>query len=374
MYDDILVATISPGPYNQQFPLPSLKNFRVLDTQEKRLSARQRQLINRADIFLLENNPDYNQLFRHYRSFFDAMIESGRPWIVVEAPVFRRNMAKPPDPGAYYRWSWYSYFPDIGDYCNSHSPPDRWQRIQQEHGIEIQPWRSPGDNVLFMMQRPGDTSLAPAIRRWGSYQAFIEHTISQLRSCTDRPIRIRLHPQRHRRQMEILSTVLSMPDVEISEFSREDNQKWVEGGKGLQKDLNRAWAVVGLNSNSLTETACAGIPTWSLDTSSMAWPVSHHDLSGIETPDLSIDRQQWLCDLGYTQWRHDEVLKGLPWQHLMRSWPDIQKKRYQLSDWQEIQQAKQDYVEENYYSDLRREYFLEQVKQARHQGLLPKKF
>jgi hypothetical protein len=374
MYEDILVATITPGPYNKQFPLPALGNFRMLSTQDKRLSQRQHQLINRADIFLLENNPDYNQLFRHYRGFFDAILESGRPWIVIEAPVFRKNLVKPPDPRAYYRWSWYSYFRDAGDYCNQNSPSDRWQRIQAEHDIEIRSWQQKGSNILFMMQRPGDTSLGPAISRWGSYQTFIEDTVIRIRQHTDRPVRIRLHPQRHRLQMEILDRVLSMPDVEISEFSREDNQKWVEGGKGLRKDLNRAWAVVGLNSNSLTETVCAGIPTWSMDPSSMAWPVSHHDLSQIENPDLTIERTQWLYDMGYTQWRHDEVLEGLSWHHLMRSWPNIQARREKMPDWPTIQEAKAQYINDNYYEDLRREYFFGQVKQARMQGLIPKKF
>lgn len=374
MQKKITVTTVQPSLYNANFPLPELENFQVLPLDRKNLDFEQLSLLKDSDILLMENNLEHNKLYRHYPQIFEYVRESGKPWIVVEAAVFRKNHVKPPDPGAYYRWSWFSYFADAGNYCNANSPDDRWRQIQQEQGIEIHPWRSRESNILFMMQRPGDTSLAPALDHWGSYQNFIEVTIQKIRQHTDRPIRIRLHPQRHNMQIPLLENVLTLPDVKISEFSDQDNQQWVEGGKSLQKDLNRSWAVVGLNSNSLTETVCMGIPTWSLHPSSLAWPVSHHDLRELESPRLDIDRDQWLYDLGYTQWRYDEVIEGLPWQHLMKAWPAIQERRFELPDWSRVLQNREIYIEENYLEHYRREYFLGEVRRARVNKELPKKF
>jgi hypothetical protein len=88
------------------------------------------------------------------------------------------------------------------------------------------------------------------------------------------------------------------------------------GGPSLQKDLDGARVCVGFNSNALTETVIEGIPTFSLDASSMAWPVSNHFLRDIENPVVDIPREQWLYNLGYCQWREDEIHQGLPWYHL----------------------------------------------------------
>ena len=319
------VVTFSPGPYNYHFPLPCSSNFQIVPSK-KRLpfDKDSQQIIDRADVFLMENNPGLNRAKRKYPAMFDFVQRSGKPWIVIESTVLRKNHVKAPWQGSYYRWSWYSYFRNLGNYCNQNSPADRWQRIQQEQNIEIRPWQqNRGDYVLFMMQRPGDTSLHPADQIYGSYENFIFKTITNLKKYTNRPIRIRLHPQSHAKQLPLLQSVLKLPDVSISDNSNQIQQKMVEGGDDLERDISNAWAVIGLNSNSLTESCCLGIPTWSLHASSMAWESSHYYLSQIEKPNLDIDRTQWLYNLGYTQWRQDEVISGMPFKHLLKEWEKI---------------------------------------------------
>jgi len=321
------VVTFSPGPYNYNFPLPCQANFKVVPINKtKRLGDNQR-LADNADVFLMENNTLHNRLYRKYPWVFDMVQKSGKPWIVVEAPMFRKNHVVHPWQGAYYRWSWYSYFRDVGNYCNQNSPGDRWERIQQEQNIKIQPWqKNRGDYVLFVMQRPGDTSLSPIDPIYHSYEEYIYRTITNIRKNTNRPIRIRLHPQSHSKQLPLLLRALTIPDVSISDNSKEIFKASIEGGDSLENDLAGAWAVIGFNSNSLTESACLGIPTWSLHPSSMAWEASHYYLTQIEKPNVNIDRTQWLYNLGYTQWRQDEVVAGLPFQHLLKEWENINDK------------------------------------------------
>ena len=91
----------------------------------------------------------------------------------------------------------------------------------------------------------------------------------------------------------------------------------LEGGDGLYADFGNAWAVVGFNSNALTESICEGIPTFSMCASSMAWDCSNKDLKDLENP-IMFDRNQWLYNLGYCQWREDEIARGDPWFHLSK--------------------------------------------------------
>jgi len=323
--EKLQVVTFTPGPYNYHFPLPLAPNFKIVQAKKRPPFDRDTQkIVENADIYLLENNPDYNKTKRKYAWIFDIVENSGKPWIVTEGPLFRKNHVKAPWQGSYYRWSWYSYFRDKGNYCNANSPGDRWKRIQQEQNITIHNWKKDrGDYILFMMQRPGDTSLGPAIDQYGNYGNFIFRTIQRIRLKTDRPIRIRLHPQNHNAQLPLLKNILKYKNVSISDGTEQIQHKSVEGGDNLEKDILGAWAVVGLNSNSLTESCCLGIPTWSLHPSSMAWEASHTDLNQLEYPNLHIDRTQWLYNLGYTQWRQDEVIAGLPFKHLLKEWNSI---------------------------------------------------
>jgi len=213
---------------------------------------------------------------------------------------------------AYHRYSWTSYFQDEGDYCNTNSPPDRWLRIQQEQKIQIKDWRTNGKYILVILQRPGDSSLKNLIEKHDSYEGFISYTINQIKKYTDRPIRVRMHPLRQEQQLEVLKNF----DIEIS--TNTHGAGLLEGGDGLYEDFSNAFAVVGFNSNALTESICEGIPTFSMCASSMAWDCSNKDLKDIENP-IMFERSQWLYNLGYCQWREDEIARGDPWIHLTKS-------------------------------------------------------
>ena len=191
---------------------------------------------------------------------YNFVADSGKPWICVESAVFRRNMPPPPNPMAYHRYSWFSYFRDEGNYNNENCPGDRYAQIEKDQKLTVKDWRiNKGDYILVLLQRPGDSSLKNLVKRHGSYEGFITHTINEIKKYSDRPIRIRMHPLRQDRQLAVLEK-LNLKD-QISQ----NMQGWgiLEGGKGLYEDFQNAYAVVGFNSNGLTESVMEGIPTFS---------------------------------------------------------------------------------------------------------------
>ena len=284
-------------------PLP--KDWPIVSFQDK-------AEIESADVFV-QSNQSGSKKEKKIGHIYNYVKNSGKPFIVTESAVFRKNMPAPPNPKAYHRYSWTSYFRNEGDYCNQNSPSDRWLQIQKEQNLVVKDWRTKGDYVLLMLQRPGDSSLVNLMKKYGSYEAFVSDTIRSIQKFTDRPIRVRMHPLRQDRQLEIIKKF----DIDISDNI--GGAGLLSGGSGLQKDFDNAYCVVGFNSNALTESVMEGIPTFSLCESSMAWECSNKDISTIESPVL-YDRQQWLNNLGYCQWREDECLAGLPWEHLRRKY------------------------------------------------------
>jgi hypothetical protein len=300
MNKDSLVVGIEEMYRNH--PIPDLPNFKIVPWADQ-------DTILSADAYIQNNI--ISQKRKHLKQYYQFILDSGKPFIVTESAVFRRNMIPPPDPMAYHRYSWTSYFQNEGDYCNKNSPPDRWLRIQKEQSIEIKDWRTTGDYILLILQRPGDSSLKNLLEIHGTYNQFIDYTLKSIKENTDRPIRVRMHPLRQDRQLEALKDF----DVDIS--TNTQGSELLEGGDGLYEDFRNAYAVVGFNSNALTESVCEGIPTFSMCASSMAWECSNKTLKLLEQPVL-YDREQWLYNLGYCQWREDEIARGDPWFHLIK--------------------------------------------------------
>lgn len=300
MNSNLLVVGIKEMYRNH--PIPDLPNFKIVPWADQ-------DTILSADVYIQNNIIEQKR--KKFRKYYQFILDSNKPFIVTESAVFRRNMVQPPNPMAYHRYSWTSYFRDEGNYCNENSPSDRWLRIQKEQRIEIKDWRTSGEYILVILQRPGDSSLKNLLSIHGSYEKFVEYTLQNIKENTDRPIRVRMHPLRQEQQLEILKNF----DVEVS--TNIQGAGLLEGGDGLYEDFRNAYAVVGFNSNALTESVCEGIPTFSMCPSSMAWECSNKDLSALESPEY-FERNQWLYNLGYCQWREDEIVKGDPWYHLIK--------------------------------------------------------
>ena len=213
-----------------------------------------------------------------------------KSYLCLESAVFRRNMPRSPNQKKKKKkhihvWSWKSYYRDEGHYNNKLSLTDGINpRLDSK--IDIKDWRTKGEHILPVLQRPGDTSLRNPIAKHGSYEGFISYTVNEIRNYTDRKIVVRPHPSRRLWQLEIIEKC-KLKGITISEnISREG---MLSGGNELYADFKDAWAVVGFNSNALTESVCEGIPTFSMCPSSMAWECSNKTLKLIEQLRCLID-------------------------------------------------------------------------------------
>ena len=248
----------------------------------------------------------------------DFMDSTGKPRIVIEQATFRKNMDFDKPETNYYKVGLNHFTYDEGIFYNQNSPADRWKKIQKEQDIKIKPWQhdeySKDKYILLLLQNPIDTSLNPLIENGIKYDDWINKTIKDIKSITNKKIKVRLHP---RFQSRFDLKKLSLVADEIS--NEYDGYNKSNGGDSLYKDLKNAWACVTFSSNAATEAICEGIPVVNLHKSSFSWPVSYHtlDILAQNVIQCNFDRTQWLYDCAYTQWTLEEINKGLVHKRLL---------------------------------------------------------
>ena len=244
--------------------------------------------------------------------------QSGKPYLVVEQPVFRKNMDRNDKDNFYYRLGLWHYDFKYGDFKNKNSPPDRWLQIQKDQDISIKPWKKGGEYILILLQNPIDTSLNSLIEAYSSYPRWLDHIIFNIRKHTDEPIVIRKHPGFV--QTDRFNNLDFLIDKynHISFSCNYDGGNVTNGGTKLYEDFSAARLAIGYNSNSLVEAVCEGIPTISLSNESFAWEVSYHAISedSIKAQN-NFDRTQWLQNCAYTQWKMSEINSGTPYRRLL---------------------------------------------------------
>lgn len=272
-------------------------------------------------------------IYKDYKEQYDYIKSTGKPQLVIEGATFRRGL-KLGTPSYQYRVSTGCYTWNKGYFANKGVGPDRWNKIQQEQGIDIKPWRKKGQYILICLQNPSDTSLNDLYTE-EQYQNLVRYTkgdgiqwnyinylfkvIREISKFTRDEIRIRFHPRFLNKYGDISSTkggffARFQQGIKnrIIYSSNYGDYSETNGGSGFQKDLDGAKAVVSYSSNALVEAACEGIPTIALSETSHAYPVSYHSLDILKEKHIecTFDRQQWLNECAYTQWTIEEINSG----------------------------------------------------------------
>lgn len=262
-------------------------------------------VVETADAFLQTNLLKPNFVTKDKSEPYEYILNTKKPFLVQESPNFRKYLNL-----GYQRLGWWSYKWTEGEFGNSNSPPDRWNKFQQHTAIKIKDWKSQGDKIILMGQKPGDSSLVDLYNAGQSFEDWVDSVIASIRKYTDREIVIRPHPRESRKSR--LSNITGK-NISLSEnFTKGGNS----GGDGLAADLSQAHCVVTYNSGSAIESICEGIPTFAMHDGSMIWPIAHKQLSQIENLNYNIDITQWCNDIAYTQWTYEEQTKGESWAHL----------------------------------------------------------
>lgn len=252
-----------------------------------------------------ENSKDSPHL-RLRREIIENQKKHGGRTIIADSNLFLYRDIN--NPGYWLRYSYDHVFPGLGEYCDRGPDPRRWQIIQQQLGVNLQPWRTAGTHILICLQRDGGWSM-------GGFDVvdWALKTVQEIRQYTQRPIVIRAHPgdKRAPKYCQRLSKLLRgrrVFNVTISPTNR-----------SLLQDLQNCWAVVNHNSSPAVAAAIEGIPVFVTDPDrSQAREIANHDLSLIERPEM-VDRIDWVQRLSQFHWSHAELRSGVCWQH-MRGW------------------------------------------------------
>jgi len=270
--------------------------------------------VKRADCFYQTN--ELKPKFLHggreewHGKYMLHIRNSNKPYIVSESEPFREHKG-------WLRFGWNSYRWNDANWNNDNVGPECWNKFQEATNIKFTDWHSPGDHILIMGQKEGDSSLVKIYEQgYESIYNWIVDQIITIRQYTDRKIIIRPHPRNLDRGVKITTRILDKLDVPNVEISTNLTRGGSQGGKGLDADLANCHCVVTYNSLSGVEAVVKGIPVFALDGGSMVHPVAHHHLKDIENINYDIDLQDWKNKIAYSMWNKKDVQTGECWTHL----------------------------------------------------------
>lgn len=212
------------------------------------------------------------------------------------------------NPGYWLRYSYDGIFANTGEYCDHDPDPERWNRVQNSCGVQLQPWRQTGNHVLLCLQRDGGWSMAG----WDVLDWALKNII-EIRKYSDRPIRIRPHPgdKKAKKYCDRLLKLCQGRRINHVALSAE--------GTSLVEDFVNCWVVVNHNSSPGVAAVLEGIPVILTDpVRSQVHDVATTGINRIENP-LMPDREAWAQRISQFHWSHEELRSGACWAH-MREW------------------------------------------------------
>jgi hypothetical protein len=196
----------------------------------------------------------------------------------------------------WHRYSLDTVYPDSGTYFFQDLDRSKWQRFSDWHNAPLKPWRTTGNHVMILCQRPKGFNMFLDQDTW------LEKTVDKIRKHTQRPIMIRMHPGDGTRfkQIEKIQKRYGTT-VAISEHAN------------IRDALVNCWCTVGINSTPNVVAAIEGVPGYVEDTRrSWAADVAFTDLAQIENPALP-DRTEWAHKIANIHWSNQEVISGQLW-------------------------------------------------------------
>ena len=220
--------------------------------------------------------------------------ENNRRSLIVDSNLFL--YADPNNTKTYLRYSFDGVFPTTGFYFDRNVDPARWQKISDDLGIWLKPWRTQGEHILICLQRHGGWSMGGL-----DVQTWLDQTIAQIRQHSrKRQIVVRTHPGDKK-----IKSILKIygKGVQLSVNER------------LVDDLKGAWATVVYNSSPSVASAIEGVPVFITDPisqHSQAYEIATTDLGKLENPDMP-ERKTWIERVSMCHWNFNELRSGEAW-------------------------------------------------------------
>ena len=201
----------------------------------------------------------------------------------------------------WHRYSLNSVYPNSGTYFFDQLDTTKWDRFSGWHNTGLKPWRTHGNHILILCQRPKGFNM------FTDQEVWLDKTISKIRKHSRRPIMIRMHPGDGSRFKQIEKIQKKYGNsVTISEHAN------------IRDALVDCWCTVGLNSTPNVVAAIEGIPGYIEDAArSWAADVAFTDLALIENPPMP-DRTDWATKIANIHWSNDEIRSGALWAAIKR--------------------------------------------------------
>jgi hypothetical protein len=197
----------------------------------------------------------------------------------------------------WHRYSLNSVYPNDGTYFFNNIDNDKWQKYSEWHGVELKPWRTDGDHILILCQRPAGWNM------FGNNQErWLKTMITRISTSSHRSITVRMHPGDGTREQQ------------ISKLKKHyGNRITISQNQDIRDDLKNCWCVVGYNSTPNVVAAIEGVPVYVGDPiHSWAKDIAFTDISQVENPSMP-DRTEWVNKIANIHWSNDEVKTGKLW-------------------------------------------------------------
>lgn len=226
------------------------------------------------------------------KKIINKLKEQNTPSIFVDSNILHYSRKE----HEWHRYSLNTVYPDTGTYFFKDLDLQKWDTFSSWHNVTLKPWRTNGDHILILAQRPKGFNM------FTDQDVWLDRTITTIRKYSQRPIMVRMHPGDGTRfkQIEKLQKRYGT-SISISEH------------ENIRDALANCWCTVGINSTPNVVAAIEGIPGYVEDTKrSWAADIAFTDLSLIETPPLP-DRSEWIHKIANIHWSNDEVKSGKLW-------------------------------------------------------------
>lgn len=165
-------------------------------------------------------------------------------------------------------------------------------------GIEMKPWKT--DGYILIPEQVHPEGMGHGRSDW---LEWAKETCFKIKSVTDRPIRIRRHPNRTAWKDYRKNIIKDFDCVEFSDGA----------DTPLSDDLKGAYSMVTLSSRCVIEAITHGVRSVTEDKNSLMWEVSS-TIESVENT-TGFDRRQWLSDIAYSHWSIEEIANGDYWDY-----------------------------------------------------------
>jgi hypothetical protein len=243
------------------------------------------------------------------KKIINILREADTPQVYVDSNIFHYARKE----HEWHRYSLNSVYPDSGIYFFDQLDKSKWEKVSQWHNAPMLPWRTTGDHILILAQRPKGFNM------FTDQDAWLEKTIDTIKQHTSRKIVIRMHPGDGTRdkQIEKLKKRYAK-DFKYGTMS-------ISSYENIKDELVNCWCSVGYASTPNVVSVIQGIPVY-VEEINKSWAkgVAFNDLSLIENPPMP-DRSEWIQRIANIHWSNEEVRSGVLWNAIKKYISSAQK-------------------------------------------------